>query len=123
LIEKKHFAHCMRSDGDEEEERKRLLQIQGKEFVNEKQKSLFLVLSDISILQNIEEAKLQAKEMTVATVTHELRTPANSILSMLTLLKKPNLKRSDFLQFVKVAISSTMLLLNLINDIMVKHFK
>jgi signal transduction histidine kinase len=113
----------MRSDGDEEEERKRLLQIQGKEFVNEKQKSLFLVLSDISILQNIEEAKLQAKEMTVATVTHELRTPANSILSMLTLLKKPNLKRSDFLQFLKVAISSTMLLLNLINDIMVKHFK
>jgi signal transduction histidine kinase len=55
----------------------------------------------------------------MATVTHELRTPTNGIISMLKLLKDPHLSEHEYKQFLQVALSSAFLLLNLINDIMV----
>jgi signal transduction histidine kinase len=97
------------------------LQIQGTEFLNEENgnKSIFLVFTDITYLRNLDEAKAQAKEMAMATITHELRTPTNGIISMLQLLKNKNLSQDQFSKCLRVSLSSAFLLLNLINEIMV----
>ncbi len=54
----------------------------------------------------------------MATVTHELRTPTNGIIGNLILMK-PFIPENSQLSF-SVCLSSSKLLLNLINDILVK---
>ena len=99
------------------------IQIQCKEISSEdglNSKSLFILFTDISMIQKLESAKAESKykEMLMTTITHELRTPTNGTLSMLELLQSQNLddQGKDFLQ---IGVNSCHLLLNLINDILV----
>ena len=56
----------------------------------------------------------------IATTSHELRTPLNSIIHMLALIEE-NAKDETELQWVKVAKSSSMLMLYLVNDTLDYH--
>ena len=84
-----------------------------------------LLLKDVTYLRELDKTKamIKFKSMLMATVTHELRTPVNSIVGMLALLfqlmgKQENNKAIDFIQ---IAQNSCDLLLNLIHDILVLY--
>ena len=97
------------------------IQIQCQEIAEEGIGSFVLLLSDISLIKDCEAARTEAKhkEMLMATVTHELRTPTNATLSMLQVLKEKDQLDEEGRNFIQIAINSCFLLLNLINDILV----
>jgi signal transduction histidine kinase len=100
------------------------IQVQFKKIKDEElnEETLFILFTDISIVKKLEEARAESKykEMLMTTITHELRTPTTSTLSMLELMKtKPMDKEGQ--DYIQMAINSCLLLLNLISDIMV-HF-
>jgi signal transduction histidine kinase len=82
-------------------------------------KGLLVVLKDISVIQKLEKTKAESeyKEMLMRTVTHELRTPISGVISMLELLDPICPQQGQ--NYIQVAKNSSLLLLNLINDIMV----
>ena len=71
-----------------------------------------IVFKDISDALEVE--KLTHTKRLTSTITHELRTPANSINGMLQLMK-PAIPESLF-TYLNVAEISTNMLINLIND-------
>jgi signal transduction histidine kinase len=119
IIEKKYIGV---SDEFGRNEGNNRLKIEGREFTSEDQNGhLFLTFTDISVVKSLQEAKAESKykEILMSTVSHELRTPTNAILSMLLALDQSDLSPQQK-HFLKVAISSSHLLLSLISDIMVK---
>ena len=76
-----------------------------------------IVLRDISEIVNSEYLKSVEKlsEIMIASTSHDMRTPLNTIMNMLQLLSKHIL--NDPLQtWIRIANNSTCLLQNLVND-------
>jgi signal transduction histidine kinase len=59
----------------------------------------------------------KVSEMMIASTSHDMRTPINTALNMVSLLKKANLSPLES-KWLKVAKTSLSLLLSLINDIL-----
>ena len=80
---------------------------------------LMIVLNDISEKARVKEAKLSEKLKTVmlCSISHELRSPANQINGVLSLLK-PTLTSSQQLSLFHIATSSTEILCTKINDLL-----
>lgn len=80
---------------------------------------LMIVLNDISEKARFKEAKLSEKLKTVmlCSISHELRSPANQINGVLSLLK-PTLTSSQQLSLFHIATSSTEILCTKINDLL-----
>jgi len=101
----------------------RNIQVQFKKIKDEelKEETVFVLFTDISKIKKLEASKAETKyELLMTTVTHELRTPASSALSMLELLKTKNTDADEECrEFIEIGINSCLLLLNLISDIMV----
>jgi two-component system, NarL family, capsular synthesis sensor histidine kinase RcsC len=83
-------------------------------------KSLMLVLRDVGMLQKLLKVQKESKykEMLMTTVTHELRTPVNGILSNVEMLREYVPQEAQI--FITVSENSCLLLINLINDILVR---
>ena len=118
------------STGRKQESSKYLLeddriQVQFKKIKDEElnEETLFLLFADISIVKKLEAARADAKykEMLMTTITHELRTPTTSTLTMLELLKTRQIDKESR-NYIQIGINSCLLLLNLISDIMVRLF-
>ena len=90
-----------------------------------KEETVFVLFTDISKIKKLEASKAETKyELLMTTVTHELRTPASSALSMLELLKTKNTDADEECrEFIEIGINSCLLLLNLISDSMVAIVK
>ena len=84
--------------------------------------SWLIVMKDISLFRDLEESKsrIKYKGMLMATITHDMRTPVNSILGMLEILQK--FIPRDQLTYLKIAKSSSKLLLHLIHDVLVNIY-
>ena len=81
-----------------------------------------IIIKDISLMRDLEESKsrIKYKGMLMATITHDMRTPVNSVLLMLNLLE--NVIPIDKIKFIKIAKSSCNLLLHLIHDVLVNLY-
>jgi signal transduction histidine kinase len=79
--------------------------------------SRLIILNDITQLVNVEYGRSIEKisDIMIASTSHDMRTPLNTIVNMHTLLENylsdPKLK-----EWIKVAKTSTQLLLFLVND-------
>ena len=87
--------------------------------ISDYDKALMIVLNDISEKSRIKEAKLSEKLKTVmlCSISHELRSPANQINGVLSLLK-PTLTSVHQLNLYRIATSSTEILWTKINDLL-----
>lgn len=76
-----------------------------------------IVLKDISELIKVEYARSIEKisDIMIASTSHDMRTPLNTIISMHRLIKKV-ISDPKILEWLKVAKTSTKLLLHLVND-------
>ena len=78
-----------------------------------------IVLNDMSLMRDLEESKIRMKYkgMLMATITHDMRSPVNSVLGMLLIMKEyiPH----DKIKCLQIANSSCNMLLHLIHDILV----
>ena len=108
-------------DGESHIKENNSLSVSKKNIYFQEEDNLLVVLNDLTVVKDLEEAKSQVKykAMLMATISHDLRTPANSILAMLQLLE-------DYipfpqLQFLNVAKSSCNMLLLLIHDVLVLY--
>jgi len=74
------------------------------------------VLKDITELVNIEYARSieQLSEIMIASTSHDMRTPLNTIINMLTLIDE-SISGPLTKSWIKVAFASTNLLMNLVN--------
>ncbi len=85
------------------------------------------VASDITESKKRQQELIEAKEKAVESdrlksafltnMSHEIRTPMNGILGFAELLKEPNLKDDQQLEFINVIQKSGKRMLNIINDI------
>ena len=96
-----------------------VVSITRKSILFEEERSYILGVQDVSFIRDLNEAKTQMKykSMLMATFTHDMRTPVNSITAMLEIIKTqipPNL-----MKYLNIANSSCFLLLHLIHDILV----
>ena len=80
---------------------------------------LAIILKDETLRMqlNQEKEKRVYQKKLVNTVTHELRTPLNGTISMLQIMEKKN-KDPEMDSYIKIAISTSLLLLSLISDIL-----
>ena len=78
-----------------------------------------IIIKDMSLMRDLEESKNRNKYkgMLMATITHDMRTPVNSVLAMLNLIEESI--PTNKIQFLKIAKSSCNLLLHLIHDVLV----
>ena len=78
-----------------------------------------IIIKDMSLMRDLEESKSRNKykEMLMATITHDMRTPVNSVLVMINLIEESI--PTNKIQFLKIAKSSCNLLLHLIHDVLV----
>ena len=78
---------------------------------------ILIIMNDIS--QNIQFLKElnEYKDMLLASVSHDLRTPLNCIMGILEMLNE-EIKNSELLKYIYTAQSSSKMLLSLINDIL-----
>ena len=99
----------------------KVLSISKMKIYFEEGNSLLIVIKDLSLMKDLEESKsrIKYKGMLMATITHDMRTPANSILGMLELIEQylPPEKH----KYLKIAHSSCNLLLHLIHDVLVLY--
>ena len=99
----------------------RVLSISKMKIFFEEGSSLLVVMQDLSSMRDSEESKSQIKYkgMLMATITHDMRTPANSILGMLELIEQ--YLPPERHKYLKIAHSSCKLLLHLIHDVLVLY--
>jgi signal transduction histidine kinase len=76
-----------------------------------------MIIRDISELAKIEYARSIEKltEIMIASTSHDMRTPLNTITSMLSLIKN-KIKSPEVLKWLHVANNSTSLLIYLVSD-------
>jgi signal transduction histidine kinase len=84
----------------------------------EEEEAILVIVNDITELIQAEQLKAQnkSKDLLLATTSHELRTPLNSINGMHNLLEDHVDEEGK--EFLKVAESSTKLMLSLVNDLL-----
>ena len=98
------------------------LSVSKKRIYFEEGYSWLIVLKDLRLFRDLEESqhKIKYKGMLMATITHDMRTPVNSILGMLQIIEiYLPLEHSKYLNIAK---SSCNLLLHLIHDILVINY-
>ena len=83
----------------------------------ENEKRLASYAKELSKARDIAVASMKAKSDFLATMSHEIRTPINGILGFSYLLKETQLN-AEQIDYVNTIISSTQLLLDLINQIL-----
>lgn len=77
----------------------------------------------VNFINEIKKAKGKAEESDrlksafLANMSHEIRTPMNGIMGFAQLLKEPNLKGEEQIQFIDIIENSGKRMLNIINDI------
>jgi len=78
-----------------------------------------LVLNDVSIRETINELKgeNENKDLTIATVAHELRTPLGAIIGLLE-ISRPKVKDSEALEYISHCKDNANLLLSLVNSLL-----
>ncbi|MDY0077994.1 MAG: response regulator [Bacteroidales bacterium] len=72
---------------------------------------------ELLIAKEKAEESDQLKSAFLANMSHEIRTPMNGILSFAELLKEPDLKGEDQLEYIQIIEKSGMRMLGIINDI------
>ena len=80
--------------------------------------SLLTIISDISDIIRVEYAKTVQKmtDIMIASTSHDMRTPLNTIISMLYLIKIKFQEDGEVMKMLNIAINSTHLLMYLVND-------
>jgi len=91
----------------------KLIQVQMSSL--EEDQILLLTFSDITTVRNLETYTKKVKNLYLASVAHELRTPINSILPMAEALKGQVNEQKQSL-YINVIISSTKHLQHVIDD-------
>lgn len=76
-------------------------------------------LSELELIKAKERAEEsdRLKSAFLANMSHEIRTPMNGILGFAELLKEPNLKGEEQLEYISIIEKSGMRMLSIINDI------
>jgi two-component system sensor histidine kinase EvgS len=76
-----------------------------------------MILRDISELVKVEYARSieRISDIMIASTSHDMRTPLNTILTMLSMIEK-RITELSLLKMVKAAKTSANLLLYLVND-------
>ncbi len=80
-------------------------------------RSIVDLVEDLKSAKEDAEAASKAKSQFLANMSHEIRTPMNGVLGLLELLKASTLKEKQR-EYVKMALSSSVSLLNVINDVL-----
>ena len=80
-------------------------------------RSIVDLVEDLKTAKEDAEAASKAKSQFLANMSHEIRTPMNGVLGLLELLKASSLKEKQR-EYVKMALSSSVSLLNVINDVL-----
>lgn len=76
------------------------------------------IQEELILAKEAAEAANKAKTMFLTNISHELRTPMNSIFGMTELIKKTNLSEKQY-DFLKIITESSENLLSFINDIII----
>ncbi|MFH2142750.1 MAG: response regulator, partial [Bacteroidota bacterium] len=76
------------------------------------------IQEELIVAKEAAEAANRAKSMFLTNISHELRTPMNSIFGMTELIKKTNLSDKQY-DFLKIITESSENLLSFINDIII----
>ena len=76
-----------------------------------------IAIQELILAKEHAEESDRLKSAFLANISHEIRTPMNGILSFADLLKKPNLKGDDQLEYISIIEKSGNRMLNLIDDI------
>lgn len=78
----------------------------------------FVFLKDISEIVNLGYARSMQKlsDLMIATTSHDMRTPLNSIISMLNLIHENIQLDKKITKYINVANASANILLYLVND-------
>jgi two-component system, NarL family, capsular synthesis sensor histidine kinase RcsC len=89
-----------------------------RKIIFQQKKALMFILRDVGMLEKLLQVQKESKykEMLMTTVTHELRTPVNGILSNVEMLREYVPQEAQI--FITVSENSCLLLINLINDIL-----
>ena len=80
-------------------------------------RSIVDLVEDLKSAKEDAEAASKAKSQFLANMSHEIRTPMNGVLGLLELLKASTLKEKQR-DYVNMALSSSISLLNVINDVL-----
>ena len=80
-------------------------------------RSIVILVRDLLAAKEEAEAASRAKSQFLANISHEIRTPMNGVLGLLELLKASPLTGRQT-NYVKMALSSGVTLLNVINDVL-----
>jgi signal transduction histidine kinase/DNA-binding response OmpR family regulator/HPt (histidine-containing phosphotransfer) domain-containing protein len=80
-------------------------------------RSIVMLVKDVVSAKEDAEAASRAKSQFLANISHEIRTPMNGVLGLLELLKTTPLSKRQG-NYVTMALSSGVALLNVINDVL-----
>lgn len=80
-------------------------------------RSIVVLVKDLLTAKEGAEAASRAKSQFLANISHEIRTPMNGVLGLLELLKTSPLSKKQG-NYVNLALSSGVALLNVINDVL-----
>lgn len=100
------------SDGQDQ-----VFEFKQKEVMFDQQLCTLIIITDISNLVKVEYARSVEKlsEILIASTSHDMRTPLNTIVNMLKMIKT-RINDSELLHWLSVAINSSFLLQFLVND-------
>ena len=79
-----------------------------------------MFINDVSAVQRVKYLRKlsEYKDILLATVSHDLRTPLNGIMGMITLVKERLMNDEISNNYLRIAVNSAKLLLFFINDIL-----
>ena len=84
------------------------------------QESLAFIFDDVSHERTIMELKIadKNKDLVIAMVSHELKTPLNGMLGTIEIIRKMLIKQPNIIPYLNACKNSGLMLLNLVNSIL-----
>jgi signal transduction histidine kinase len=118
--EQKKFEIKVNQNAEQENEEDRLIvEVKTRTVMVDDRESTLVLINDISKLLLAEKinSSQKYKDLMIATTSHELKTPLNSIINMLDLISDA-LKEEQDIEYLEVAQSSSKMMLSLVHDIL-----